>query len=225
MLESNKKQVILAIAVLFLGILATVGSYAYWSWSSTTNKSIVFNTAKGLEEYIEYDSGDSKFIGDFQVSSNYCKGIHTTIAVNKTSDAASYNLTGTIYMDVNTIGDYMKQSSAVKWVITSGDASNAGSDNCPSITTALNTGNFYGTNNGDTIELYPPFNITTTPQQFTVWIWIDSSEVVNPNITGETLDVEVYTQIDQVVIKVLKLLRKVLIINLSMQQQSIVQII
>ena len=196
--NSNRNQIILSIAVLFLGIFVTVGSYAYWTFSSSTNKTIVFNTAADISEYINYDSGESKFIGDFQVSNDYCQGMHTTISISKDDAAASYTLMGTVLMDINQIGEYMKQSSAVKWTITQGNANSAGSTTCPS-GSILNSGNFYGTNANDTITLYTPFEVTTTEKQFTVWLWIDSNEVVNPNLTGETLDVEVYTQVDQII--------------------------
>ena len=125
--------------------------------------------------------------------------MHTTISVSKKSGADSYNLVGTVLMDVNAIGEYMAKSSAVKWTITSGDASSADGDTCPSGSTILNSGNFNGVSEDDTIELYSPFEVTTSEKQFTVWIWIDSNEAVSPNLTGETLDVEVYTQIDQIV--------------------------
>ena len=152
-----------------MGILVTIGSYAYWTFSSATNKTIVFNTAADISEYINYDSGDSKFIGDFQVSDYYCQGIHTTIAISKDNEAANYTLMGTVLMDINQIGEYMQQSSALKWVITSGDASASGSTNCPTGASILNSGNFYGANASDTITLYTPFEVTTTEKQFTVY--------------------------------------------------------
>ena len=58
----NKKGLLLAIFVLFLGMLITGGSYAFWQWQSTDNKNVTFNIASNLREYIEYDNGDSKVL-------------------------------------------------------------------------------------------------------------------------------------------------------------------
>ena len=104
----NKKQLIYSILALFLiGFIVTGGTFAYLSWRSDNNKSVIFNTAKNLEKYIVYDEGDSKFIGDFKVSSTYTEGMHSTISLYKTSEAANVNLLATINMDVNSIGNYM----------------------------------------------------------------------------------------------------------------------
>ena len=187
----NRKQLIYSILALFLlGLIVTGGTFAYLSWRSDNNKSVIFNTAKNLEKYIVYDEGDSKFIGDFKVSSTYTKGMHSTISLYKTSEAASVNLLATINMDVNSIGNYMKQSRAVKWTVTSGTSSNVGS--------VLAQGNFIGVNNGDTLTLVPNIEVTTTKTYYTVWLWIDSNLNPSDNLTGETLDTTVWTEISQV---------------------------
>ena len=109
----KKKSIILIITVFLLGILTTAGSFAYWSWQSDTNKNIVFNTAKELQEYIEYDEGESTFVGNFQIGNTYLDGIHSTIAINKTQEAANVRLLATINMDINAIGLNMAKSSAL----------------------------------------------------------------------------------------------------------------
>jgi len=189
--NNKKKYLLLTIGILLIGLMTIVGSFAFWTWNSSTDKSVVFNTSKALEEYIIYDSGESKFVGDFQVADSYTEGMHSTISVKKTEDAKDHSLYATIYMDINEIGEYMKVSPALKWAITSGDSSNVGK--------LLNQGVFYGQSSGDTIELKPSFEVTTTEQEFTVWIWLDSGESIDSNLTGETLDVNVFTQIDQIV--------------------------
>ena len=186
---TKKKAILLSITILFIGLIITAGSYAFWSWSSNTNKIIVFNTAMDLQNYIVYDEGESKFVGDFQVSDSYIDGIHTTISINKTSAAANADLLATIYMDINSIGTNMKNSDAVKWVVTEGDSSNPG--------TVLASDTFTGIDSGDTIVLVPNLIVTTTLTKYTIWIWIDSSESFDPNIVGETLDTDIWTEINQ----------------------------
>ena len=187
---NKKNAIIMAIAVLFLGLLVTGGTYAYWSWNSNTTKKVVFNTSKDLQEYIIYDEGESAFVGEFQVSNTYTQGIHSTIAVSKTAEAANVDLVATIMMDINSIGPNMKTSPALKWVVTSGDSTNVGS--------VLAKGNFVGTNDGDVLTLYPGIEVTQEVKKYTVWIWIDASENPSELLSGETLDTVVWTQIDQV---------------------------
>ena len=100
MTMDNKKGLLLAVFVLFLGMLITGGSYAFWQWQSTDNKNVTFNIASNLKEYIEYDAGDSTFIGNFQVSSTHWDGIHSTISVRKKQEAASIAMVATINMDI-----------------------------------------------------------------------------------------------------------------------------
>ena len=52
-LVMNKKQLIYSILALFLlGFIVTGGTFAYLSWRSDNNKSVIFNTAKNLEKYM-----------------------------------------------------------------------------------------------------------------------------------------------------------------------------
>ena len=187
---TKKKAILLSITILFIGLIITAGSYAFWSWSSNTNKNIVFNTAKELRNYVIYDEGESKFIGDFKVSTSYTDGIHSTISLYKTSEAANVDLLATIYMDINSIGNNMKESTALKWTVTEGDDQEIGS--------ILAEGNFIGANSGDILTLVPNIEVTTTLTKYTVWIWIDQNDNPSDDLTGETLDTNVWTEINQV---------------------------
>ena len=123
----NKKIIYLTIGLLVIGLLISLGTFAYWNWTSSENKNVVFNTSNNLKDYIIYDDGESKFVGDFQVSDSYLDGVHTTISMKKSSEATNVSLMATINMDINEIGEMMKVSPALKWVVTSGDSTNVGS--------------------------------------------------------------------------------------------------
>ena len=189
-MNKKKNTIILTITVLFLGFLLAGGTFAYWTWRSN-NSNITFNTAKELKEYIEYDEGESQFVGSLTASNSYLTGsIHSTIAINKKASAANIDLVASIMMDINVIGTNMKNSSALKWVVTNGNASNPG--------TILASGNFIGTNAGDTLTLVPSLEVTIEVKQYTIWIWLDQNENPSELLSGETLDTNVWTQIDQV---------------------------
>ena len=81
---NKKKNVLLLIGVFVIGLVFAIGTYAYWTWNSTEDKNIVFNVSKELQDYIIYDEGESKFVGDFKVSDSYLDGVHTTVSIYKT---------------------------------------------------------------------------------------------------------------------------------------------
>lgn len=91
----NKRKKYLIIALSIVAIFIFAGTYAYWNWTSGENKNVVFNTSKNLKDYITYDDGESKFVGDFQVSDSYLDGVHTTISMKK-DGAANVSLMATI---------------------------------------------------------------------------------------------------------------------------------
>ena len=187
----NKKQLIYSILVLFLvGLIVAGGTFAYYSFTATNNKNISFNTSKELQNYIIYNEGESKFSGDFKVSSTYTEGMHSTISLYKTSEVSNIDLIATIKMDINEIGNNIKNSKAVKWVVTEGNSTNVGN--------VLSQGNFIGVNNNDTLTLVPNLEVTSTETFYTIWLWLDENENPSDNLTGETLDTTVWTEINQV---------------------------
>jgi len=185
-----KQNFKLILIVLLMGFMVTAASFAYWTWYSPVNKNIVFNTAAGLSDYVIYDEGESKFVGDFQVGSSYLNGIHSTVSISKSDKAINTELYATVNMTIDEIGEVMKVSNALKWTITTGDSD----EENPVI---LNSGTFYGKNKDDVVRLYSPIVLTTDIQKFTVWLWLDEAENPSEELTGETVDVRIWTQIDQ----------------------------
>ena len=182
---SNRKGLLLAIAIVIMGMFITAGSYAFWSWASGTNKTVTYNTAKNLQNYIIYEVGNSQFSGQFKAVNSYTEGMSSTIMISKTSEAANVNLMAIIHMDINRIGDLMKSSAALKWLVTNSNSE------------ILAQGNFVGANNGDTLDLVNNIEVTTTPTAYTIWIWLDKSLHPSSALSGETLDTNVWTEITQ----------------------------
>ena len=193
----NKRNTFLLMSLLMVIGLISGGTFAYWTWYSSENKSVVFNTAGNVSDYIVYDEGSSHFIGDFQATSTYCQGINTTLSFYKKSEAADIGFLATIHMDINAIGDNISQSDDVHWVVTSGD-------NTVSCSSGLNGsevvahGTFSGRIMGESIVLARNIEVTLIEQKYTVWIWLDSSGTNLSNLSGETIDANVWTRIDMV---------------------------
>lgn len=192
-----RKKVILIVGLIFVMCLIFGGTFAYWSWNSTENKSVVFNTVGNVSDYIVYDEGLSYFLGDFKPTDSYCDSVNTTVSFYKTSGASDIELRATINMDVNSIGENIANSSDVYWVITKGDNSIACSDGL-SGSLVLGSGTFYGKVAGETIKLVTDIEVTTTLEKYTVWIWINSNGTDLSKLSGETVDTNVWTQIDMV---------------------------
>lgn len=182
-----KKDLILFVSIFCVLALISGSTFAYWGWQSDVNKSVVFNTSHGIEDYITYNEGEAHFVGDFNPSSNHCGGKSNTISFSKSSEVASETLMATINMTVNSIENNIKNSQYVKWAITSGGSSPCG--------TALASGTFYNKNNGNIITLRTE-EITTSTKTFTIWLWVDSSGTNLNSLSGETIDVNIWTQID-----------------------------
>ena len=184
----KNRKIYFIIAVVLMALLISVGSYAYWSWTSNENKAVVFNTSKNIQEYIVYDEGESKFVGDFKVGSSYLDGVHTTVSIYKTSAAANIILYATINMRINEIGTNLANSEGLKWAITSGD-SNANGE-------LLASGDFYGSKSNDEFIILDNIEVTETLTSYTVWLWLDEKYATS-EITGEKIDVSLWTQVNQ----------------------------
>ena len=183
----------LSISVLIAFLLVAGGTWAYWQWSSTGNKAVVFNTVKGFEEYVKYDPGESHFIGDFGYTSKFCESPSTTITVQKTRADIEFNMT--IKMDINEMGDSIS-SGNVLVVITRSDNNIScfngmtGIDKSSSVVDAFN---IREVKDLSTVDLTNSLPISTVETKYTIWIWMrDDSDIVS----GDTLDVNIWSQID-----------------------------
>ncbi len=106
-------------------------------------------------------------------------------------------LTATIMLNINAITTAISGSNYVKWAVTTGDTASCSA-------TAVKSGNFKGKSAGNTITLYENIPLTVLDEsntnsapKYTVWVWVDSAGgATNNNLSGETIDVNVWTQIN-----------------------------
>lgn len=188
-----KKDIILFTTIFLILTMMVGGTYAYWQWVSAGETTVVFNTVSGdLSKYVNYDAGESKFIGNFQPSGNYCGGMSNTITFSKTIEAQTQRLVATINMDVNSLGEVIKSSDSVYWVVTSG-----GTSLCTgNLNDAVSYGTFNGVLDASTLELASDIEITTSSKQYTIWIWVKNTGTDINDLAGNTLDLNIWTYID-----------------------------
>lgn len=204
-----KKDIILFSAIFLVLSMIVGGTYAYWQWVNEEDTTVVFNTIKGIDEYIFYDAGESHFVGNFQPSSNHCGGESSTVsfyiksgapdAVIEKDSSGNGVLYTSIMMNVNAVDSAITSSSAVKWAVTQGSSADCG--------TVLASGNFNGKSSGNSFQLINNLEILeqsicgsgnniSSSCKYTVWLWIDSTAGGLSNLSGKTIDVNIWSQID-----------------------------
>lgn len=190
--DEMKKRIVLIVSILTIGLFLITGTYALLTWRSSNSQqtNVTFNLPANFADYIDV-KGDATFVGDLNISDSYLNGIHSTVTISKKEYLKDVNVYATLYLKINEIGDNIKKSSALKWVVTSGNSTNPGS--------ILSQGNFYGKNKDDTITLLYYQEVTLEVQEYTIWIYLDANENPSSNLSGETLDVDVLTEINQVI--------------------------
>ena len=185
--DNKKKIIILGIITFIIIILST--TFAFYTWSSNTNQDIdVSLNLSGLDAYIHYNKGTDVLTGTLLPSTDYTGGISTEIELWKDASAASRILYGHIYMDITTIGTNLANEPALKWAITSNGE-------------VLNTGDFVGQSNGNSISLKLNIPLQTTKQLFQIYIWLDESMEINDAIEGETISTIVRAEATEIMIE------------------------
>ena len=185
----KNRKIITIFLILTIIFTLSGGTLAYLNWRSSNSQqtNVTFNLPANFADYIDV-KGDAIFVGDLNISDSYLNGIHSTVTISKKEYLKDVNIYATLYLKINEIGNNIKNSSALKWVVTSGNSTSPGS--------ILKQGNFYGKNKDDTISLLYYQEVTLEVQEYTIWIYLDANENPSSNLSGETLDVDVLTEID-----------------------------
>ena len=185
----KNRKIITIFLILTIIFTLSGGTLAYLNWRSSNSQqtNVTFNLPANFADYIDV-KGDATFVGDLNISDSYLNGIHSTVTISKKEYLKDVNIYATFYLKINEIGNNIKNSSALKWVVTSGNSTSPGS--------ILKQGNFYGKNKDDTISLLYYQEVTLEVQEYTIWIYLDANENPSSNLSGETLDVDVLTEID-----------------------------
>ena len=185
--DNKKKIIILGVITLIIVLLST--TFSFFIWNSNKNQDIdVALNLSGLDAYIHYNKGTDVLTGTLLPSTNYSGGISTEIELWKDPSAASRTIYGHIYMDITTIGTNLANEPALKWAITSNGE-------------VLNTGDFVGQTQGNSISLKLNIPLSTTKQLYQIYIWLDETMEINDAIEGETISTIVRAEATEVMIE------------------------
>ena len=164
---------IISLSVLVITIIVS-GTYALYK--AQLSKNIGVNTTThGLAYYINYVKGTDITAATLNPSTSYESGASSDIEFWKKDD--SYDIYGKIDLTVNTIGTNLKNSPALKYaVVNNGNV--------------LSTGSLKGTTSGSKVTILKNLYLEQTKQIYTVYVWLDNSEVLG-NISNESLSISV----------------------------------
>ena len=180
----NNKTIILIIFTAIILTLTTTLSFFVWNSSRNQDINVSVNLS-GLDAFIHYNKGTDILTGTLLPSTDYTGGISTEIELWKDPSAESRTIYGHIYLDITSIGTNLANEPALKWAITSNGE-------------VLNTGDFVGKSNGNSIGLKLNIPLSTTKELYQVYIWLDESMSINDAIEGETIATVVRAEASEV---------------------------
>ena len=170
----NKKIVFTILIVACLVILLTGGTYAYLSWASNSddNTNVTFTKGEGFS--CSADGGGNITTGEISLMPTDCTKnsshvIKREITVNTTITDINMPIYMDLWLDVNSMGTALSNSSNLKYSLTTS------STNCA--TDVVKTGTFNGQMAGDKVTMISgnTYNSTTT-ETYYLYIWLDINE-------------------------------------------------
>ena len=169
---------IAVLLVIFASISLLVGTYAWFTWSSTNNTKLVLSIGSMAD--VTFSSGNVINSGLTPVL-NYNDGISTNFNINnrdKSGAIISYN----INLNITTI-DSELISKDVKWTLVKNG-------------NVVKEGNLFGTSNNSTVPLYSgALSTGTTSYEF--YLYIDGSVENDPNMMGKTITGNIMVEVQE----------------------------
>lgn len=174
---SNPKFIIGMIAILtIISILTITATYAYFILTvSTENNQIAANSGK-IDIY--YQKGND-INGVLYGTTDYTRGLNTTVQIKANDGSLKANVG--IYLKVDTIDEYLK-SNALKWAVYKNGNANV-----------IKSGTFETAQEGSNIQIVNDFEVTTTIQEYTIYVWLDGPSSTN-NMQNQSFSGQIYAK-------------------------------
>ncbi len=170
----DKKTMFTILTVACLVILLTGGTYAYLSWASNSddNTNVTFTKGEGFS--CSADGGGNITTGEVSLMPTDCTKnsshvIKREITVNTTITDINMPIYMDLWLNVNSMGTALSNSSNLKYSLTTS------STNCA--TDVVKTGTFTGKTTGDKVTMISGDTYTsTTTETYYLYIWLDINE-------------------------------------------------
>lgn len=156
-MTKEKKYMIIGIFILMITLVGGVGTYAWFTWKSTSNTSLTMTIGKMAD--VTFSSGNDISTNKLAPVYNYTDGEKTTFIINN-RDTTNTFLKYKILLDITSIADELK-STNLKYKLLSNN-------------TILAEGNFSTFANGSTNTLYED-TLNTGITDFVFYLYIDGN--------------------------------------------------
>ena len=174
---NNNKYIIPVMLIVGVIIWILGGTLAYWNWQSSTGQKTEVTFTVGANFSCGADGGGN-IMGDKKLAPAECTD--TDYAIQRTITTYINNSSSDpVYMDmwlnVNSIGTYLSQTSNFKYALTTSSSS------CT--TGVVSEGTFQGKSANDKVQL---LSGATSASTYYLYIWIDGAES-NPTVMNESV--------------------------------------
>ena len=169
-MTKEKKYMIIGIFILMITLVGGVGTYAWFTWKSTSNTSLTMTIGKMAD--VTFSSGNDISTNKLAPVYNYTDGEKTTFIINN-RDTTNTFLKYKILLDITSIADELK-STNLKYKLLSNN-------------TILAEGNISTFANGSTNTLYED-TLNTGVTDFVFYLYIDGNEENNLNMMNKQLN-------------------------------------
>lgn len=163
--NNDKKKIIISIiAVLLIVVLIAGGTFAWWTWTSTSNTAVTF-TVQGGSMTID---GGGNITAQKLVPTDQCNhstyAIHKKVTVTATNQTAT-SMTATVQLDLSDVPTALRTSN-LKYTFSTTD----------SCTTGSPTGTLAGTTTPFTLTTFNVAANSSETKEYYLYIWLDSAE-------------------------------------------------
>ena len=173
-MNKNKIYMYIGLFILLVSTVGSIGTYAYFTWSSTNNTSVTLSIGELAD--VTYITGPDIKVDNLSPVYNYTDGVYTTF--NITNRDTTSNLLYTVKLNITSI-DTELQDKTFKYVLLENDK-------------IVSQDNFENAQNNTTLTLYTgELDKATLSKSATstykLYFYIDGNEENNPNMMNKSL--------------------------------------
>ena len=173
-MNKNKIYMYIGLFILLVSTLGSIGTYAYFTWSSTNNTSVTLSIGELAD--VTFNTGPDIKVDNLSPVYNYTDGVYTTF--NITNRDTTSNLLYTVKLNLTSI-DTELQDKTFKYVLLENDK-------------IVSQDNFKNAQNNTTLTLYTgELDKATLSKSATstykLYFYIDGNEENNPNMMNKSL--------------------------------------
>ena len=175
----HSKSFLILLIVLLILLVTTTGTYAWLTWSSTTNTDVTLKI--GELASVTFTGGSSITSTSLVPVYNYTDGESTTFTINN-RDTTGTKLKYTININITTIANELK-GNILKYAIVEG-------------TTLVAEGDFSKGANNTVLSVYED-NLKTGKTTFTFYLYLDANVETTTDIQNKSINANITVNVEE----------------------------